>query len=267
MRLSKKTILNLSVALCCLSMSIPTFANPKLNSITEQINSLDVAITQTSSVIEGLIDKQDDFYEQLENSDIIFDDLQTELKSITESKTFLEEELEEYKVTLEDLKLKKQEIEKEILKEKENESLKNEAMAKLKSKPLGNYRITAYDLSVNSCGKAIGSKGYGVTSSGYSLKGMTRAEAMTVAVDPKVIPIGSKIYMEFPSGLSQYNGIYTARDKGGAIKGKRIDLFYGDFNRNTTHPSVMDFGVRYANIYLVDSSVDLSLLDNIAMQK
>lgn len=266
MHLSKKTILNLSVALCCLSISLPTFANSKVNSITEQINSLDVAITQTSSVIDNLIVKQDDFYEQLENSDVIFEDLEAELQLISESKTFLEEELEEYKATLEDLKIKKQEIEKEILKESEKEALKKEAMNKLKSNPLGNYKITAYDLSVNSCGKAVGSKGYGITSSGYSLKGMTRAEAMTVAVDPKVIPIGSKIYMEFPSGFSQYNGIYTARDKGGAIKGKRIDLFYGDFNRNSTHPSVMDFGVRYANVYLVDSSLDLSLLDNIAMQ-
>ncbi|MDQ7861221.1 3D domain-containing protein [Peribacillus frigoritolerans] len=40
-----------------------------------------------------------------------------------------------------------------------------------------------------------------------------------IAVDPSVIPMGSKVYVE---GY----GYAVAADKGGAIKGNRIDVFF-----------------------------------------
>ena len=53
----------------------------------------------------------------------------------------------------------------------------------------------------------------------------TRARVGAVAVDPKVIPLGSKLYIESMDGFASY-GYATAEDTGGAIKGNRIDLFY-----------------------------------------
>ena len=44
---------------------------------------------------------------------------------------------------------------------------------------------------------------------------------MTIAVDPSVIPIGSRVYIE---GL----GYFVAQDTGSAIKGRRIDVFMND---------------------------------------
>src|SRR3990172_2419914 len=50
----------------------------------------------------------------------------------------------------------------------------------------------------------------------------TEARLGVIAVDPVVIPLGSDVYVV---GL----GWYRAEDTGGKIKGKRIDIFLGDF--------------------------------------
>jgi 3D (Asp-Asp-Asp) domain-containing protein len=44
-----------------------------------------------------------------------------------------------------------------------------------------------------------------------------------LAVDPKVIPMGSKLRV-WPNPL-KYKGLFTAADVGGSIKGKHIDVF------------------------------------------
>lgn len=49
-----------------------------------------------------------------------------------------------------------------------------------------------------------------------------------ISVDPKVIPLYTKVYIEFPSGWSHWNGYYQAMDTGGAIKGNKIDVFVDD---------------------------------------
>lgn len=115
------------------------------------------------------------------------------------------------------------------------------------------FTITAYDLSVNSCGKSIDSSGYGTTASGFSLKGHTRASAMTVAADTSIIPMGSKIKLIFTNDrYKRYNGVYTVRDRGGAIKGRKLDFFMGDFNSNKTHQSVWDFGRTKAYVEIIN---------------
>lgn len=59
----------------------------------------------------------------------------------------------------------------------------------------------------------------------------------TIAVDPSVIPYGSKVVI---------NGkIYVAEDCGGAIKQNCIDIYFD------THEEASDFGVQYAEVYLV----------------
>ena len=42
-----------------------------------------------------------------------------------------------------------------------------------------------------------------------------------IAVDPRVIPLGSVVQVTFPDGKVK---TYTARDTGGKIKGARIDI-------------------------------------------
>ena len=44
-------------------------------------------------------------------------------------------------------------------------------------------------------------------------------------MDPRVIPLGTKLYIESPNGSWTY-GESVAGDTGGAIKGNKIDLFF-----------------------------------------
>ncbi|WP_276914504.1 3D domain-containing protein [Aneurinibacillus aneurinilyticus] len=57
----------------------------------------------------------------------------------------------------------------------------------------------------------------GVTSQGINLK--ENPGAKVISVDPSVIPLGSRVYVE---GY----GTAIAGDTGGAIKGKKIDVFF-----------------------------------------
>lgn len=66
----------------------------------------------------------------------------------------------------------------------------------------------------------------------------TVPELGTIAVDPRVIPLGTRLYV-------QGYGFGTALDTGGAIKGDRVDLFF-DSNREAS-----DWGARNVRIYVL----------------
>lgn len=118
-----------------------------------------------------------------------------------------------------------------------------------KSNDILECKATAYDLSVKSCGKLPSHKEYGITYSGRSIAGKTRLEAACVAVDPKVIPLGSLLYINFDDyDYKQYNGIYQALDIGGGVKGKHVDIFLGDFNSTKEAKEVLNFGVTKCKV-------------------
>lgn len=70
----------------------------------------------------------------------------------------------------------------------------------------------------------------------------------TIAVDPSVIPLGTKVLVTGHShlGLPKEAFVATARDTGSAIKGKRIDIFIPG-----TQNSVRDFGFQNVELYLI----------------
>lgn len=118
-----------------------------------------------------------------------------------------------------------------------------------KSNDILECKATAYDLSVKSCGKLPSHKEYGITASGRSIVGKTRLEAACVAVDPKVIPLGSLLYIFFTDEKYQrYNGVYQALDTGGGVKGKHVDIFLGDFNSTKEAKEVINFGVTKCKV-------------------
>lgn len=108
-------------------------------------------------------------------------------------------------------------------------------------------KSSAYDLSVESCGKRPGDPGYGITYSG------TKARPGVIAVDPRVIPLGSKVYVESTDGTSDY-GFAIAEDTGSAIKGNRVDIFIGD------RKSALRYGRRNVRVYVIEDPVDTELI-------
>jgi len=66
----------------------------------------------------------------------------------------------------------------------------------------------------------------------------TIPEVGTIAVDPRVIPLGTRLYV-------QGYGYGTALDTGGAIKGNRVDVFFD------TEREADDWGVRDVKVYIV----------------
>jgi len=110
-----------------------------------------------------------------------------------------------------------------------------------------NYKVTAYDLSVASCGKKFNDRSYGKTANGTSLKGLDLRSASTISTDPSVIPLGSIVYLYFTNPKAkQYNGLYISNDTGSAIKGSRIDLFFGDYKSTLPAKEALEFGIQEA---------------------
>lgn len=98
-------------------------------------------------------------------------------------------------------------------------------------------RSTAYTASYADTGKRPGDEDFAITASGAKVKRNPNGYS-TVAVDPRVIPLGTKLYVE---GY----GYAIAEDTGGAIKGNRIDLYFN------TSKEVDNWGVKYLNVYVL----------------
>lgn len=72
----------------------------------------------------------------------------------------------------------------------------------------------------------------------------TYARVGAIAVDPRMIPYGTRMYIVADDGTYVY-GVATAEDCGGSIKGHRIDLYY-----DTTW-ECFQFGRRNCTIYFL----------------
>lgn len=80
-------------------------------------------------------------------------------------------------------------------------------------------------------------KAYSYTGGGRTAMG-TKARVGEIAVDPRVIPLGTKVYVE---GY----GFARAEDTGGNIKGNTIDVY------KSSEGACLNWGVRYVTIYIL----------------
>lgn len=89
------------------------------------------------------------------------------------------------------------------------------------------YKITAYCACMKCCGKTNG-----ITASGK------KAQPNHTIAAPSNFPMGTKL---------KINGtVYTVEDRGGAIKGNRIDIYVN------SHAEALKWGVKYLNVEVLN---------------
>lgn len=167
---------------------------------------------------------------------------ENEIKDLKESEKLKEDEILKLELKIKSVDEKLSEKEDSILKleeklkkvENENKRLEEE-LKKYDSLRKLNIVATAYDAFCNTgC--------TGVTATGYDVKNTVYKDGYrVVAVDPKVIPLGSLLYVETKN--DSFVGI--AEDTGGDIKGNRIDVLME--NRSTAY----DFGRQSVTVIVV----------------
>ena len=137
--------------------------------------------------------------------------------------------------------------EKEILEEKQVNYVSYRSLAE--NNPPEEYKdvisatATAYCLCQKCCGKLPSHPYYGYTASGIKIVPGTGMKV--IAVDPNVIPLGTKVYVDGLNGAWDY-GYAIAADTGSAIKNLKIDLYMD------THSEALSWGRRSVDIYVVE---------------
>lgn len=193
--------INATIFLCVACLILGMVCDPK------QVNAkeADVAknvITATDSTSKEIL-SQVGLFSSFSNANILMFNqvLKEQQLSLKEQQLSLEKQQD---------KLKKE--------EKEQEAKKQEEVKKAWTHE---FHVTAY------CGCYSCSEGYGTQTS----TGVTAKAGRTIAVDPDVVPYGSKV---------QINGhTYVAEDCGGAINGYEIDIYMDE------HSSTDRFGSQY----------------------
>ncbi|MGL4521212.1 MAG: 3D domain-containing protein [Bacilli bacterium] len=100
------------------------------------------------------------------------------------------------------------------------------------------YRVlaTGYTAGYESTGKSENHPEYGITFSGVKV---SRSTFSTIAADLSVFPLGTILY------IPGY-GYGVVADKGGAIKGDRLDLYF-----ETVADVYNDWGKKELNVYVI----------------
>lgn len=104
-------------------------------------------------------------------------------------------------------------------------------------------RVTAYCSCPKCCG--IWSKDYpsrqGTDYEQHTTSGTVPVAGRTVAVDPEVIPLGSKIILDGHE--------YIAEDTGSGVKGNHIDIYFD------SHEEALEWGVKTLEVQVFEDEI------------
>ena len=189
-----------------------------INSITNMKESLETMEQENIIVVEKLNDT--------------INKLEHEVKVLTESNVDLENTVA--KLELEKKKLTKQ-VEVSTMPSRsstrtvvESKSKKGISSSQGNKTSLGSFQATAYC----SCTKCCGPNSKGITATGTKVRANR-----TIAVDPNVIPLGSRVIINGQE--------YVAEDVGGAIKGKIVDIYFN------SHSEALKFGRQKVDVKII----------------
>ncbi len=103
---------------------------------------------------------------------------------------------------------------------------------------LGVFRITAYCHCEKCCGNWAKNRPTDEDGSllVYTASGELAVEGVTIAADTSILPFGTEVIID--------GNKYIVQDRGGAIKGNRIDIYF------ESHQEALNFGVQYKEIFI-----------------
>lgn len=156
-----------------------------------------------------------------------------------------------YELTYEDGKLVeknlvKREISEEVVDKIVKKGIKQEYIVASRGNSSRNKTQSNNSNSVNQVesNNQAGGRHMSVVATAYSGDGITSTGTVprwgTIAVDPRVIPYGTRVY------IPQFGMTFVAEDCGGAIKGNKIDIFMGSSSQ------AYSWGRRTIDIYIVN---------------
>ena len=167
---------------------------------------------------------------KLSETNLKVKDLQGELDtSITDVKKLSEE------VADKDEKIKKRDSQIDKLEQQlEMAEKRNESPSVSSNSVKGtDYLVTAYTNGAESTGKNPGDPAYGITTSGKATQ-----EGRTISCPPSMA-LGTKVKIEDV-------GVRVCEDRGGAIQGKRIDLYISNLSE------AIEFGKQWLKVETLD---------------
>lgn len=187
-----------------------------------EISTYEDHLTLKDRIIESYQGKVDKYEKKV-------NDLETKNQSLNNTAADLEDLLEEYYIENRDLSQELEELKANIL---EDDNVLNYK---------GEFLATAYCSCAICCDEYASNRPVvNYREIVFTASGSIAEQGVTVAVDPKVIPIGTKIYIE---GI----GVRIAQDTGGMIKGNRLDIYYNNHD-DAWNSAVND---RLRSVYII----------------
>ena len=80
---------------------------------------------------------------------------------------------------------------------------------------------------------------------GETASGRSTRDGRTVAADPSILPLGTKIAVH---GAGRYSGIYRVDDSGPKVKGHEVDIFM------TSRAEAKKFGRKSVRLRIIDEA-------------
>ena len=215
----KKISLTFVTLLICTTLTICVSARlQEIQNLNQEIQNNNSKIQEILTTKEALHNTAELFrqYEHINNGfDAVLGEKWAEIDRLEKEMIFQNNEINKRITKLRILQKKEEEA------QKVQAAQKQETSSQQKNTYLGVFELTAYCMGTRTA------------------TGTTPTPNRTIAVDPRVIPYGTKVYIE---GY----GTYTAEDCGGAVKGKIIDIYMKGYD------NCIQFGRRKAKVYLVE---------------
>ena len=208
--INKKLVVKIIIGTCIIGFCTITLIN------INKLNSINTELLNANNELSAELNHQKQEVE-IKNEEI------TKINNLISD---YEKQLSDNQSIISDLKEQLQSANEKIVEMENKVSELNSEIEKKNNTFLGEFKVSFYTPTDGS-------------STGITATGNRAIPYQTVAVDPNVIPLGTRLYIE------NY-GEVIADDVGGAIKGNKLDFCVATVNEAYSN------GVQYLNVWIVE---------------